>query len=195
MKKRILTTVFALLLSLGICMAPAGLTGTGVLQVRAAETAGQEDAVTHSLDEETFSELVDFIKEKWDAGELKSDADIQAAIEEGEEKFDFELNQETEKLIVSVTKNMQKLNLDSEAVAQKAKELYGTYGDAIAENAEKLIAQEAEKMGTAVSDALKEQLVEPAKEAAAQTAKAVAKNFLSDLKNSVVNFVKNIFHI
>ena len=170
---------------IGVCLLAAAIWVCEPAAAWAAETAAQgsemqEETVSKSLDDETFSAVVEFIKEKWDAGELETQEDIREAIQEGEREFDFDLNQEAEDMIVSAVEAVQKLGLDSDALSKKAKELYDTYGDSIVENAEKV---------------LKEQIVDPAKEAMTETAKAAAKNFWTDLKNSVVNFVKNIFHI
>lgn len=193
MKKRIVMTALALMLGTGVF-------SSGTVTALAAQTGTEtqtqdESSAAHSLDEETFSKLVGFVKEKWDAGELETQDDIRAAIKEGEEEFAFDLTQDAEDMIVSVVEKLGKLNLDSDVVAEKAKELYKTYGDSIVEKAETVLAEEAAEVGNSISDALKEQVVEPAKEAASDAAKAVAKNFWSDLKNSVLNFVKNIFHI
>ena len=147
-------------------------------------------AAAKSIDEETFEEIVAFVKEKMDAGELDTKQEIRQAIEEGEKEFGVDLPGSAEELIVNTGVLVQKLGLDSEALAQKAQELYDTYGDSIVEELEGILDGEVSGKGSA----LKEQLVESAKEAAAEAVKSTARNFFSDLKNSVVGFVKNIFH-
>ena len=153
------------------------------------------EASAKSLDEEAFEEIVVFVKEKMDAGEFDTKEEIRRAIEEGEKEFGVELTDSTEEVIVSAGILVQKLGLDSDTLVRKAQEVYDTYGESIAENLETILEQELQNAGAAVGDILKEQLVEPMKEAALEAVKASAKNFVSDLKNSVVNFVKNIFHI
>ena len=191
MKKRILVIALSFGIGLGMFCTDglyAGASGSP------SPTGADEKKVSHSVDEETFSEIVDFVKEKWDAGELEEEEDIRAAIAEGEEEFGYEISRSVENMLVKAAKTVKNLGLDGDAIADKAKELYETYGDDLAQKAEAVIAQEAQEMGDAVGDALRSQVVEPAKEAAVETAKSVAGNFFTDLKNSVVNFVKNIFH-
>lgn len=186
LKKRILMTV--LVMGLSMCMAD-------VPEAYAAEATDTGKSVEQSLDDETFSELMNFVKEKWDSDELESESGIRKVIEEGEAEFDTDIPKSAEDMIVKAVKTMKALGMDSDMLTKKAKELYDTYGDAFVENAEEVLTQEMKEAGSAISEAFKEQIMEPAKDAAAETVKATAKNFLSDLKNSVVNFVKNIFHI
>lgn len=182
MKKRKWAAVLVLALSLGL--------GAPVWAAPQQETT--EETVTHSLGTEEFSQLLDFVREKWDAGELESAEDIRAALEEGEQEFEIDLNEKTEEQLVKMIDKVNDLGLDHEKVMKQAEKLYETYGDEIAENLEEVIREE---LAGPVGDAIKEQVVEPVKEAAEKTAKAVLKNFWQDLKNSVVGFVKGIFHL
>jgi len=192
MKKRVLILMLILLCGLGTKNFEAG-------EVYASEAAGTETAVSEipdmHMNQEDISGLIDFVKEKWDSGALESEDDIREAIREGEAAFGYDLDQKTEDTVVSAIKKLSALGLDSDVIAQKARELYEKYGSSIAENVESVLKEELEETETAVGDALKEQLMEPVKEAAREAAVGVVKNFWWDLKNSVVNFVKNIFHI
>ena len=172
------------------------LVGTGMFageKIAVLASSAQESAV-HSLDEETVSELISFVTEKWDDGALKSEEGIRDAIAEGEDKFAVDIPKEAEDRIVQIGKKVGKLNLDSEKVAEKARELYDTYGDELAVKAEEFLADEAGNIGSVIKETLKEQVLEPAKTAAAETAKSMVKTFFSDVKDSVVGFVKNIFN-
>lgn len=182
MKKTIGMIILALLLGTGVFSG-------GRLTVLAA---AQESSV-HSLDDETVSQLISFVAEKWDAGALKTEQGIRDAIAEGEEKFETDLPKEAEDRIVQIGKKVGKLNLDSEKIAEKAKELYDIYGDELAVKAEEFLEKESADIGSAVKEALKEQILEPAKAAVADTAKSTIKTFFSEVKESVVGFVKNIF--
>ena len=147
-------------------------------------------AAEKSIDEETFEEILNYAKEKMDAGELDTKEEIRKAIEEAEKEFGVNLPASAEELIVNGGIMVQKLGLDSETLAKKAEELYNTYGDSVVEELEGILEGELSEKGAE----LKEQLVESGREAATEAVKSPAKNFFSDLMNSVVGFVKNIFH-
>lgn len=206
MNKKILAVLAAVFLAMSAA-APAAA---------AAGDAAQTETAVHSLSEEEFSGLMDFVKEKWDGGKLKSKADILEAIEEGEEKFGIHLEQETEEQLAGVIRKFDELGLSHDAAISLAKELYGKYGDglaeyagklyeeygdALADNAEKIVGELAGSAGEAIrkkiaeplEETIKEQVIEPAREAAQEAVEKTAKDFWRDLRDSVVNFFKNIF--
>lgn len=172
-----------------------GETGTAAGSLESTETAGTdaENRAEHSLSGEELDELLDFIKEKWDAGELYGEDSIRKAIEEGEEKFGVVLEDSVKDQIADGMEKLDSLGLDHDTVIELAKKLYREHGDEIAENFQGLYEQYGSALTKSVEEAIAEQVVEPAKEAAKAAVEDTAKNFWKDLKNSVVSFLKNIF--
>lgn len=167
--------------------------------------------------EEEVSALLDFIKEKWDAGEFDSREDIEAAIAEGEEQFGVELDDGKREQLAQALEKLDALGLDHDAAAEIAKNLYrdhgdeiveklqslyDQYGDELVDNAETILKEQLtgplgdavrEQLAEPLKQAVKEQVVEPAKEAAKAAVKNRAKRFWNDLKDSVGSFIHNIF--
>ena len=127
--------------------------------------------------EEEVSALLDFIKEKWDAGEFDSREDIEAAIAEGEEQFGVELDDGKREQLAQALEKLDALGLDHDAAAEIAKNLW----------------EPDLNTPEPLKQAVKEQVVEPAKEAAKAAVKNRAKRFWNDLKDSVGSFIHNIF--
>lgn len=165
--------------------------------VHASETAKQaETSVAESAEvpsAETVSEVLDFVKEKWDAGAFKSDKEIQEAIEEGEEKFGVDLGEDLEKQLAKILKGLDGLGVSSDTAIDAAKKLYEEKGEEIAGQLQELYEEQSDKFAEQAGKLLKENLVEPAKEAAKAAVENTAKNFWKDLKSSVGSFIKNIF--
>lgn len=157
------------------------------------EETQTEDEVKRSLSDDELDELLDFIKEKWDAGELDGEASIREAIEEGEEKFGVALKDSVKEQIADGMAKLDSLGLDHDTVIELARKLYQEHGDEIAENFQGLYEQYGTALKESVEKAIHDQVVEPAKEAAKAAVESAAKNFWQDLKNSVVSFFKNIF--
>lgn len=157
-----------------------------------SETADGGD-VTHSLSGEELDELLDFVKEKWDAGELEGEDAVRKAIEEGEAQFGVVLQDSVKDQIAEGMSRLNALGLDHDTVIGLAKKMYQEHGDKIAESFQELYEEYAGELTESVEKAIAEQVVEPAKEAAKAAVENTAKNFWQDLKNSVVSFFKNIF--
>lgn len=195
----------------------------GAVPVRAAQAdAGraaseEQQEGKHSLTEEEVSALLDFVKEKWDAGELTNEEDIRAAIEEGQEKFGVVLEDSAKDQIAQALGMLDGLGLSHDTAVSMAKELYAEHGDEIAsafeklydqygetlaDNAEKIIGEQLagsvrkalkEQVAGPLEEAVREQVVEPAKEAAKDAVENTMKDFWQDLKDSVVSVFRNIF--
>ena len=90
--------------------------------------------------------LLDFVKEKWDAGELDNAEDIKAAISEGEKEFGVSLDESTRTTLASALQQLNGIGLNHETVIALAQKMYESYGDTLVEN---------------LSDALQEQLAGP----------------------------------
>lgn len=157
----------------------------------AAET--DSDQASYSISQEELDELIDFVKEKWDAGELDGEEAIRKAIEEGEEEFGVSLQDSVKDQIAEGMEKLDSLGLDHDVAAKLAKKLYQEHGDAIADSAQKLYEEYGSALTQSVEKTIEEQVVEPAKEAAKEAVKSTARNFWKDLKDSVVSFFKNIF--
>lgn len=160
--------------------------------VHASETAKQTETV-EAPSAETVSEVLDFVKEKWDDGAFESDKKIQEAIKEGEEKFGVDLGEDLEKQVAKILKGLDGLGVSSDTAIDAAKKLYEEKGEEIAKQIQELYEEQSDKFAEQAGKILKENLVEPAKEAAKAAVENTAKNFWKDLKSSVSSFIKNIF--
>ena len=86
-EKKIFAALGAAVLAGGLFFAPAA---AGNAQAAAQET--QQSAA----EADEVSEILEFIRDKWNAGELETREDIQAAIEEGESEFGVSLDPKLE---------------------------------------------------------------------------------------------------
>lgn len=152
------------------------MAGGPVMTLKAAQQT--EENVTHSLDSDTLAEIEEFIKDKWNNGELETREDIEEAIDEAVEKFDGSLDADQKKKMADILEMLQGLGVDLDVLGDKLTGLYEKYGDKIAESTE---------------DFVKKEIIEPAKEAAVDSAKSTMKSFFSDFKDTVGGFFKNIF--
>lgn len=150
-------------------------------------------STSHSLSSEELSALLDFVKEKWDAGELEGEDAIRKAIEEGEAQFGVVLQDSVKDQIADGMQKLDALGLDHDAVIGLAKKLYQEHGDKIAESFQEIYEEYADELTDSVEKAIARQVVEPAKEAAKAAVENTAKTFWQDLKNSVISFFRNIF--
>lgn len=74
-----------------VCAAPGQTAESAQMQ----EQPQTETEPAKSISDEDFAKLLDFVKEKWDAGELDNAEDIKAAISEGEKEFGVSLDEST----------------------------------------------------------------------------------------------------
>jgi len=72
-----------------VCAAPGQTAESAQMQ----EQPQTETEPAKSISDEDFAKLLDFVKEKWDAGELDNAEDIKAAISEGEKEFGVSLDE------------------------------------------------------------------------------------------------------
>lgn len=79
-------------------------------------------------DSDDIEALIAFVKAKVAAGQLSSDADIQAAIEEGQEKFGVSLSAEEIAQIVEIMQKINQLGLDPNMLIEQAEDLYSKFG-------------------------------------------------------------------
>ena len=147
-----------------------------------------------SISDEDFAKLLDFIKEKWDAGELDNAEDIKAAISEGEKEFGVSLDESTRTTLASALQQLNGIGLNHETVIALAQKMYESYGDTPVENLSDALQ---EQLAGPLGETIQEQLIEPAKETVMETAKAIvantAQHFWQDLKQSVIDFLNHVF--
>lgn len=187
MKKRIRVGAGALVFCavIAFCAVPVQAKGSD-------ETAAKQE-ITRSLSDDELEKLLDFVKDKWDAGELGSEEQIRDAIEEGEAQFGVTLEDSVRDQIADAMEKLDSLGINHDTAIDLAGKLYKEYGDGISENVEELISQYGEALADNVGKIIGEQVLEPVKETAKAVAEDTAKNFWKDLKNSVYSFFKNIF--
>lgn len=119
---------------------------------------------------EEIEQFMAWLKEKVAKGELDSDGDIRAAVEEGEAKFGVSLTDGEVQKILDLMGKLQSMGLDSEYLFSQAEKLYNKYGAGIVEHADEAIS---EAVSGAVSNA--------------------TDGFLDSLKKSVKDFWDSLF--
>ncbi len=106
----------------------ADMTGSSVDET-ALETAVNELVVTGEIgdvlgDSETASDIVAYIKQQIIEQGVDSDADIETIIRNAMEKFDISLSDEDVAKLVELMNKISKLDIDVNALAQQASQLY-----------------------------------------------------------------------
>lgn len=91
-------------------------------------TTGALAIDSEGADAETIEALFAFVKAKVAGGDIKTDADIEAVIAEGEEKFNVQLTQDEKQQIIDVMKKIQALGLDPKMLVEQAEDLYNKFG-------------------------------------------------------------------
>lgn len=133
-------------------------------------TTGQIAEASKDVNGDEIEKLIAYIKEKVANGELETDADVRAAIEEGKQKFDVYLSEEEIQKIVDLMKKLRGLGLNSEYLISQAEKLYNKYGADIVNHADEAISE-------AVSSAVN----------------GAAKGFFQSIKDSVKDFWNSLF--
>ena len=133
-------------------------------------TTGQLADAAQNVSNDEIEELIAYIKEKVANGELETDADVRAAIEEGEQKFGVTLSEEEIEKIVSLMNKLRGMGLNSEYLISQAEKLYNKYGADLVNHADEAISE-------AVSDAVN----------------GAAKGFFQSVKDSVKEFWNSLF--
>ncbi|HJA31950.1 MAG TPA: hypothetical protein H9956_09955 [Candidatus Eisenbergiella pullicola] len=183
-EKKIFAALGAAVLAGGLFFAPAA---AGNAQAAAQET--QQSAA----EADEVSEILEFIRDKWNAGELETREDIQAAIEEGESEFGVSLDPKLEEQLADAVGSLNDLGVSPDTAVDLAKELYEKHGDEIAGSLQSIYEEQGETISDEVEKAIAEQVTEPLKEAAKAVVADTAKTFWHDLKESVVSFFQDIF--
>jgi uncharacterized protein YpuA (DUF1002 family) len=91
-------------------------------------TTGELADAIDGADSEDVEALIAYIKAKLAAGELDTEEDIRAAIEEGEEQFGVQLDESEIQQIVDVMNKIKKLGLDPNMLLDQAADLYEQFG-------------------------------------------------------------------
>lgn len=200
-KKALALAVAAALFLQGV---PVQFSGT----VRAQEPGdAQEPGEENGADalEEDVERLLDFVKEKWDAGEFSDGDGIEDALAQGEAQFGVTLGEETREQLADALEKLDSLGLSHETAIETAKKLCRAHGAQIAQSLQDFCDRYGEELtGNAeafvreqltgpLQEAVKEQLVEPAKDAVKAAVKETARDFWRDLKESVRSFFRNLF--
>ena len=153
-----------------VCAAPGQTAESAQMQ----EQPQTETEPAKSISDEDFAKLLDFVKEKWDAGELDDES--------------------TRTTLASALQQLNGIGLNHETVIALAQKMYESYGDTLVENLSDALQ---EQLAGPLGETIQEQLIEPAKETVMETAKAIAANtaqhFWQDLKQSVIDFLNHVF--
>ncbi|WP_342757974.1 DUF1002 domain-containing protein [Kineothrix sedimenti] len=133
-------------------------------------TTGELAKAAQNVSGDDIEKLIAYIKEKVANGELETDEDIRAAVEEGEERFGVSLTKEEVQRIVDLMNKLEGMGLNSDYLISQAEKLYNKYGADIVNHADEAISE-------AVSDAVTN----------------AAGGFFQSIKNSVKDFFSSIF--
>lgn len=106
--------------------------GTDVMEWLSEELGKEENA-------QLVQDVIGFIREKLDAGELETDEDISNAIKEGEEKFDVSLTEEEKEEILQVVQKIKDMGLDPEKLLGHIEDLYDEVGSDLVKEAEETV--------------------------------------------------------
>ena len=96
---------------------------------QALETAVNELVVTGDLGDslgnsETASDMIAYIKQQVLAGDIDSDADIEAVIRDAMKQFDIKLTDAQIKQLIELMHKISKLDIDVDALSKQATEIY-----------------------------------------------------------------------
>lgn len=91
-------------------------------------TTGEITDALENADSEEVEALIAFVKAKLAAGDLETEADIRAAIEEGEEQFGVTLDESEIQQIIDVMNKIKGLGLDPSVLVNQAADLYEQFG-------------------------------------------------------------------
>ncbi len=134
-------------------------------------TTGELAKAAENVSSDDIEKLIAYIKEKVANGELETDEDIRAAVEEGEERFGVSLTKEEIQRIVDLMNKLEGMGLNSDYLISQAEKLYSKYGADIVNHADEAISE-------AVSDAVAN----------------AAGGFFQSIKNSVKDFFSSLFN-
>lgn len=172
MQKRCLAVLLTLALVILLVPLPVHASNESNVSDAVEQIREQLGDVFENMDQETAGELFRFLKEKIAEGKLDSKEGIQDMIEEGEEKFDTQIDEETVKKMVETMEKLEKMGFSAETVIDKAQKLYEDYGADFADHVDELVKD-------AVKDA-----AQNAAESVLQNVKNSAKAFFSRISNS-----------
>ncbi|MCM1086569.1 MAG: DUF1002 domain-containing protein [Muribaculaceae bacterium] len=130
------------------------------------------DSIQGDVSPEEVEALMAWLKGKIASGELDTgdEESVRKILEEGAQSFGVTLTEEEKQQIIALLKKLDSLGLDADYLIEQAQKLYEKYGLDLVENANEAIN---EAVGNAVTTAVK--------------------NFFQNIKNSVVDFFKNLF--
>ncbi len=134
-------------------------------------TTGELAKAAQNVNSDDIEKLIAYIKEKVANGELETDEDIRAAVEEGEARFGVSLTKEEIQRIVDLMNKLEGMGLNSDYLISQAEKLYSKYGADIVNHADEAISE-------AVSDAVAN----------------AAGGFFQSIKNSVKDFFSSLFN-
>ena len=133
--------------------------------------------IIKSIKPEDANKILSFVEEKIEDGSLESEAGIEDAIKEGEEKFGVTLTKEQKEMIYSLVKKVKKLGIDPKFIVTQAEEIYAKY---------------SEELKTQAGEAGKK-IVEEAQEKIKEEINKSITGYFSDMVTNVTTFFKGFF--
>lgn len=152
MKKiRMLLVMFSLFLIMGITVHANGAgekeqSADVIDWLKENVSDEQQEVITELM--KSSDEVIEFIRQKLESGELVTEDDIEEAIQEGEEKFDVSLTEEDKEKIRKVAQKVKELGIDPEKLLDQAQDLSEQFGDELVDNAGEVVKQSVEKSVT-----------------------------------------------
>ena len=121
--------------------APASLPGFGSISDQFSEYADRFRDIFSGMDDGTILNVFDFLQDKAQDGSLDTEEGIADAIEEGQEKFGFELSDEHMESMIELIVILEDMGFDSEKIIGSAKSLYEEHGPDFLEHGDELLRQ------------------------------------------------------
>lgn len=177
MRKKCLAVLLTLALTVLFVPLPVHASNESNVSEAVEQIREQLGDVFENMDQETAGEIFRFLKEKIDEGKLDSKEGIQDMIEEGEEKFDTQIDEETVKKMVQTMEKLEKMGFSAEMVVDKAQKLYEDYGADFVDHVDELVKD-------AVKDA-----AQNAAESILQNVKDSARGFFARVSKSFKNML------
>lgn len=101
---------------------------------------GQLEEMFEGIDQEKASECFSFLREKLAEGNLATEEGLLDAIEEGKEKFGFEISKEDAEKLVDAMEKLEDMGFSAEYLIEKTESLYEEYGTDFIDHVDEVVS-------------------------------------------------------
>ena len=191
MQKRCLAVLLTLALIVLFVPLPVHASNESNVSDAVEQIKEQLGDVFENMDQETAGELFRFLKEKIAEGKLDSKEGIQDMIEEGEEKFDTQIDEETVKKMVETMEKLEKMGFSAETVIDKAQKLYEDYGADFVDHVDELVKDAVKDAAQNAAESILQNVKNSAKAFFSRISNSFKKKLSSNLKNDWIHSQKS----